>query len=299
MKQHLFESVGGPLYDDFIADSSLPVSIVDSVNFQWSMGKYKRQKHKNVISIQVQNITSSFVEVRTISFKLPRKTTVAYGSEFAPSPSPLPNIDTYNQCTYCILLNWNTITFNGTEYPNNTFCLDYTQCTDYANNGHSYETEINNPGSCICCHCAHECCSAEPSGPPNPIHCLYTDIARFCKGEERFIGIIFPQITADKKMVSPLINTISMAFLNVYNARGIGYMRHGFASRYDNGAYDLYFAISLSQLNGREDIFLGIIANFGACEPLRRCTGERNRKEHCGFRGGLLYKIFNKNKMVC
>ena len=287
----LFETLGGPMYESYIADSLLRIVVNNVDDFEWFMGRYKAGKHKNLIGIKLTHTVSGFVEVHIFSFKAPHTMLADY------APAPTSPTYEYNQCTYCKLINWDVITFNGTQLLNNTLCPDFTQCF---NNNNFYPYTANaGDNSCVCCYCGEYCCTANPSPAPNPTKCLFTDVAEFCRHGDKFIGVIIEQITDNSKMIPQLKNTIGLAFqADKYNP-GTGSVRHEFAYRMDSGHYDFYYAININDVQGQKDTVLNNIAQFSQCSPMSRCIGEQNGKEYCKFKGNLLYKIFNNNKAVC
>ena len=287
----LFETLGAPMYDNYIADSLLRIAGQDVDDFVWFMGRYKGGKHKDLIGTKLTHTVSGFVEVHVFSFKTPQQHIADY------APAPTSNTYEYNQCTYCQLLNWDVITFNGTQLPTNTLCPDFTQCFNF-NNLYPYLANAGD-NSCICCYCGEYCCTANPSPPLNPTKCLFTDVAEFCRQGDKFIGVIIEQVTDDYKRIPELKNTIGMAFqAHNYNP-GTGSVRYEFAYKMDNGGYDFYYAINKNDVRGQTGTVLNNIAQLIQCSPMSRCVGKLHGKEYCKFKGAMLYKIFSNNKAVC
>ena len=65
----LLESVGGPAYQYFIADSIIPISVAP--DFLWSMGRLKPSKYRDLIGVKTRNLSSGYVEAHVMSFKAP------------------------------------------------------------------------------------------------------------------------------------------------------------------------------------------------------------------------------------
>ena len=284
----MLESVGGPEYQNFIADSLIPITVADTPNFLWSMGRLKTSKYKDLIGVKTNNLSSGYVEAHVMSFKAPKYTISDYNSVS----------DNYDQCKYCTLLNWDVITFNGTQSEDNTsLCPDYTQC--YNSNDYAAYNADGAGESCKCCYCGDLCCTAEPSPAANPITWLYTDIADFCNNGQKFIGIIAEQVTTDKTEISSFKDSYNPAFEKDKYKLGAAntYLKYGFAYRSDKKGYDLYYAISLKELKHNKQRFINVMKQYLGAPP-SKCTGKNNDLQYCDFKNGLLYKIFN-NKAIC